>query len=106
MTLKAVDLQVILPKTQDVGRIQQVHQSNEQAQQHSFAAQLLREKEIAQRSVQSLPESKEGRIREKEEKSGTKKNFGQQDAQKQALHSEENQEVHLVAPGHLIDLKI
>ena len=48
MTLKAVDLQVILPKIQDVGRIQQVQQSNEQAQQHSFAAQLLREKEIAQ----------------------------------------------------------
>ncbi|MDR9757551.1 MAG: hypothetical protein ACN4A7_00760 [Thermacetogeniaceae bacterium] len=106
MTLKAVDLQVILPKIQDVGRIQQVQQSNEQAQQHSFAAQLLREKEIAQRSVQNSPESKEGRIREKEEKSGTKKNFGQKDAQSGAHHSEQNQEMPTVAPGHLIDLKI
>lgn len=106
MTLRSVDLQVMLPKTQDVGRIQQVQQFNEQAQQLSFAAQLLREKEIAQRSVQNLPESKEGRIREKEEKSGAKKNFGQKDAQRKALHSEQTQEMHLVAPGHLIDLKI
>ncbi|MGB3912891.1 MAG: hypothetical protein WBK18_01945 [Thermacetogeniaceae bacterium] len=31
----------------------------------------MREKEIAQRAVQNLPESKEGRSREKEEKSRT-----------------------------------
>ena len=105
MTLKAVDLQVILPNIQDVGRIQQVQQSNEQAQQHSFAAQLLREKEIAQRFNSNSPESKEGRIREKEE-SPVQKNFGQKDAQSGAHHSEQNQEMQTVAPGPLIDLKI
>lgn len=63
MTLKALDLQVLFPKTQEVGRIQQIQQRNEQAQQQGFAAQLLQESEIAQKSVQHLPKAQEGTIR-------------------------------------------
>lgn len=106
MTLKAIDLQVIFPKVQDVGKIQQVQQSSELAQQQSFAAQLLRETEIAQRSVQSSPECKDGRIREKEEKSRKKKNYGQKSARSRAHHSKQNQEITSFTPGQLIDLKI
>ncbi len=109
MTLKALDLQVMLPRTQDVGRIQQVQQSNEQTQQQSFAAQLLKEAEIAQRSVQNLPEAREGRIREREKE---KEGFDSQQESRQGTSRdgerspEQGQEVSKSSPGQLIDLKI
>lgn len=105
MTLKAVDLQVILPKIQDVGRIQQVQQSNEQAQQHSFAAQLLREKKLPKDLFKTrLRAKREGSGRRR--KSPVQKEFWAKGCAKRSASSEQNQEMPTVAPGHLIDLKI
>lgn len=110
MTIKALDLQVIFPRTQEVGRIQQVQQSNEQAQQQSFAAQLLQEAEIAQRSVQNLPQPREGGIREREERekegSGSQKESRQETSQDRKRSLEQDKGMSNFHPGHFIDLKI
>ncbi|HAA90270.1 MAG: Uncharacterized protein XD63_0029 [Thermoanaerobacterales bacterium 50_218] len=79
MTLRSVDLQVLLPRVQEAGRIQQIHQANEQTQQQSFAAHLLREAEVAQRSVQNLPQAREGMIKERERREGRSSQSGQRE---------------------------
>lgn len=65
---QAVDLQVLLPRAQDVSRIQHIQQTNEQNQQQCFAAHLAHDTEIAQRTVQNPSQTKEARIKEKERK--------------------------------------
>ena len=111
MTIKALDLQVMLPRTQEVGRIQQVEQSNEQAQQQSFAAQLSREAELAQRSVQNLPQTREGRIKERERgnegsNADSQKESGQETSPDKENRPEQSKGNATLVAGRLIDLKI
>lgn len=111
MTVKALDLQVILPKIQEVGKIQQVQQNSEQAQQQIFAAQLLRDAEIAQRSVQNLPQPKEGRIREREKEKEWSDSSSQKESRRETLQDREQNldRGHGKANfplGQFIDLKI
>lgn len=111
MTLKSVDLQVLLPKAQEVGRIQHVQQVNEQVQQQSFAAHLLQEAEMAQKMVQNLPQAREGKIKGKarEDKQTFKRKRGQKDVPEEQLDTdlEELQEPTKKSfLGRIFDLKI
>lgn len=65
---QTVDFQIIVPRAQDVSRIQHIQQRNEQAQQQCFAVHLAHESERAQKSVQNPPHTREARIKEKEHK--------------------------------------
>ncbi len=109
MTLRSVDLQVLLPRVQEAGRIQQIHQTNEQTQQQSFAAHLLREAEVAQRSVQNLPQAREGMIKERERQESRSSQSGSKEKEspkeeKEAF--EKSSDFDKCQLGHRIDLKI
>ncbi len=65
MSLRAVDLQVILPRAQEVSRIQHVQQAGEQGQQQALAAAFQQAAEAARATVQQLPEPREARIKER-----------------------------------------
>lgn len=65
---QTVDFQIIVPRAQDVSRIQHIQQKNEQAQQQCFAAHLAHESERAQKTVQNPPHTRGARIKEKEQK--------------------------------------
>ena len=62
MSLRVSDLQVLMLKSQEVGKIQQAQQVNESAQQQSFAEGLIRQSEIARQTVQTLPEAEQDKI--------------------------------------------
>lgn len=110
---QAIDMQVLIPRTQDVGRIQHIQQTNEQSQQQNFAARLLQESENAQKTVQNLPQTKEGKIKEEGRK---KEQFTQQQNMRENRSNEadepsSNQEkapdqVLSSLIGSVIDLKI
>jgi hypothetical protein len=112
MTLKALDLQVLLPKTQEVGRIQQIQQKNEYVQQQGFAAQFMQESEIAQRSVQHLSKTREGIIKERkkqdaslEQDTETSEKQASQQEKSKSFHPDHEQ-VEIPFLGCIIDLKI
>ncbi|HHW40368.1 MAG TPA: hypothetical protein GXX19_04320 [Syntrophomonadaceae bacterium] len=65
---QAVDFQILLPRAQDISRIQHIQQTNEQNQQQCFAAHLAHDTEIAQRTVQNPSQTREARIKEEERK--------------------------------------
>ncbi len=111
MTLKSLDLQVLLPKAQEIGRIQHVQQANEQNQQQGFAAHLLQESEIAQKTVQNLSQSREGKIQERTREN---KQFSRKQSEKEDRHRQEKepapaetQDFAKGSPlGQVVDLKI
>lgn len=106
MTLKALDLQVLFPKIQEVGRIQQVLQGNELVQQQGFAAHFLQYTEAAQRKIQYIPQAREGVIRGRKRNSDSPaQNSGQRTVRKDRPDPDQGlEEVPLL--GRIIDLKI
>ncbi|MDH7576733.1 MAG: hypothetical protein QHH75_02700 [Bacillota bacterium] len=112
MTLKSLDLQVLLPRVQEVGRIQHVQQINEQNQQLNFAAHLLKESEATQQTVQNLSQSREGRIKERTredrqsltEKKGQKKGTPQE--KKEPAPGKTQEFLTNLPLGQVVDLKI
>jgi hypothetical protein len=109
MTLKALDLQVLFPKIQEVGRIQQVLQGNELAQQQSFAAHFLQYAEAAQRKIQHTPQAREGLIRGRKRKGDSPaQESGQRAARKKERPDRDLDQglEQMPSLGHIIDLKI
>ncbi len=111
MTLKSLDLQVLLPRTQEVGRIQHVQQINEQNQQLSFAAHLLHESESIQKTVQHLSQPQEARIKERtrdERRSSARQKNEKKGAphEKQPVPEEKQELIGSLLLGQIVDLKI
>ena len=105
MSLRVTDLQVLMMRSQDVGKIQQVQQGNESAQQQSFAEGLIRKSEAQRQAVQTTPETGQGKIdgdRARREREDTpRKESDQQQPEKDEAEK-------LVSPfvGTIIDCKI
>lgn len=108
MSLKAVDLQVMLPRIHEVGRMQQTQQLQEQAQQQSFATYLTREAETVQKTVQNLSQMQEGMIKEKEEEKGrsSPKKEGQKSGKKEMEAEEHFKGPQTMDIGQKVDFKV
>jgi hypothetical protein len=61
-----VDMQVLIPKVQEVARTQQIQQQQHPNQQSELAMRLHQESSRKQTSVQKSPRSEEGKIRDQE----------------------------------------
>ncbi len=110
MSLRVSDLQVIMLKSEDVGKIQQAQQVNESAQQQSFAEGLLRQSDVARQTVQTLPEAEQGKIdgdRAKRERGDTSRE-GSDHQQPDEDDPEKMADAKLAHPllGKIIDCKI
>lgn len=109
MSVKSLDLQITLPRLQDVGRIQHVQQFNEHVQQQSFALSLAKESEISQRTVKDSPQAKEGKYLEERQR---KKHLSEQKPNtndKRKTQKNVNEETSILYSnilGSNIDLKI
>jgi len=106
VTIRPVDLQVLLPKVQEVSRTQQVQNQGEQNQQQQFAAQLKKESQHLQQQVQNTPKSLGSRIT----KDQSRRNKGQGDLP-QGRHEQEQEKEQpkdLKDPklGNLLDIKV
>ncbi|MDR3349655.1 MAG: hypothetical protein LBO03_08725 [Acidaminococcales bacterium] len=76
MSIRPVDMQVILPHTTDVGKFQAVQNDQAAASQQLFAEKLQKEAILRQEQVQETQRgefSKVNRDKEKEQKEGKKK---------------------------------
>lgn len=67
MSIRSSDLQVMIPKVQEVSRLHQIQQQQSQEQQQQFAAQLRQTVEHQLSTVQQSPRNEKGEIREREE---------------------------------------
>lgn len=68
MSMRTVDLQVLIPRSNEVARVQQVQQQVNQNQQQELTAQLLQQTAKNERSINPSREGEKVLIREREEK--------------------------------------
>ena len=105
MSLRVTDLQVLMSRAEDVGKIQQVQQGNESARQQSFAEGLTRKSEAQRQTVQTTPETGQSKI----DGDGARRERGDPPRKgNDQQQPEENEAEKLTSPfvGTIIDYKI
>ena len=111
MSMRVPDLQVVVSRTQEVGRIQQSQQMNESAQQQSFAEGLIKQAAIESQTVQMLPEAEQSKIdgdrsnREKGDSPSENDDRQQSDKESSEKSAEAEKLVHPFV-GSIIDCKV
>ncbi|MDH7479977.1 MAG: hypothetical protein QHH02_08205 [Syntrophomonadaceae bacterium] len=105
MSMRNVDLQVLIPRLQEVGRVQQVQQQQGQEQQQQFAAQFRQAAELLQNKIKESPRSEKGEVRERETSRRGARHEGQpqQEPQQEAEDTRPAKDPQL---GGLIDIKV
>lgn len=76
MSIRPVDLQVLIPRATEVGRVQQMVDQQNTLQQQQFAEQWQQISVSRQKKVQGTPKTVDGKIRREKEKEGTKDHSG------------------------------
>lgn len=115
MSIRPVDLQILIPRATDVSKSQQIANQQLASQQQQFAEQWQQISASRQQKVQNTPQTEGGKIHsdtEKEQQSLNKKQGRQQHREKSSgdkdLDMNSNSGgVLLVDPalGHVIDIK-
>lgn len=104
MSLKSVELQVAIPRTQEATRVQeQLHQRPQQDQQQ-VAGQLQKQSETERKRPQSMQESEQRVIRDDEHSNG-KQSSEQQSGHKKKQHKQKESCIHPYK-GHHIDITL
>lgn len=108
MNIRSIDLQVLIPRATEAGKVQQVTNQQPTLEQQQFAEQFQAIANSRQRQVQNVPKPEDGKIQNKKEKDHQQSKQQQQD---DAFHKHEDaahgQEEYIPDPikGHVIDIK-
>ena len=110
MTIKPVDLQVLIPRVTEVGKTQHVTDHQDILQQQQFAGQWQQISGKRQKQVQSTVNSEEGKVnREKHPKEQSHSRNGQKDQDVNHGHINADMVNHASSEdpvrGNLIDIK-
>ncbi|MGI6226173.1 MAG: hypothetical protein ACOYJ1_07980 [Peptococcales bacterium] len=105
MVLKAIDMQVLVPRSHDVGKIQQ-HKVQEAANQIQYAGQeIQRQATIQQNSVNKMTSIEKQKIKDYQGKN-KKDNKEQKDLQKEEEQIETEEIARMDHLGQILDIQI
>ncbi len=71
MSFRAIEMQIALPRTQDLGQIQDQLQQRGQVVQHHLAYAQLQEEKIKRKKVSDLQQKEDGKIKDGDTKQQT-----------------------------------
>ncbi|MFZ5943681.1 MAG: hypothetical protein ACOYVD_06205 [Bacillota bacterium] len=104
MSFKAVDLQVMVQRTPDIGKLQQMQLQQGQNENHAASQQLKKEMNIQEKSVNKMDYAINGNINDNQQnKRG--KNGNSNKIQKDTQNDEEDKLVPKVL-GNILDIHI
>lgn len=104
MTVRSIDLQVLIPRATEVSRIQQVSDQQAALQQQQSAADWQRLAANRQQQVQKSPQSAGGKIEPDAKEGGREREPGQRQDRRSRADEEAAEGVDPVR-GHTIDIK-
>ncbi|MGD0152361.1 MAG: hypothetical protein ABSC17_01160 [Thermacetogeniaceae bacterium] len=102
MSVKGTDLQTLIWRAPEAGKIQQAQKTGESAQQQNFAVSLTKQAELAGSAVQNLPKPEQGKVNSDESKKEKQELSKRDDEEK----DEESADEMMVTSGHIIDYRI
>ena len=94
MTLRPIDMQVLLPRVPEVSRAQQIHNQHDQNQAQQFASELNKQVKHAENQVQTTDQAEGKSINQDKENSSSGKKQGKQEGRKA-----KDQDVETSLPG-------
>lgn len=105
-----MDLQVLIPKVNEVSKVQQVQQQENNTRQQEFASQLNQQTVKAETSVNKSPRHEDALVREKEEH---EKKQGNKEKREGKSQTKENTDIKVESNtveiddgrGHKVDLR-
>lgn len=103
MPIRPVDMQVLLPKVNEVSRIQQIQNQNEQNSQQQFASQLQKEATKQETQVQHSNKSQGGKVNKD---SGNKSSSEEKEKKKKQKNEQESEIIKDPKLGNKLDIKI
>lgn len=104
MTVRSIDMQVLLPKISEANRSQPIQNQQNQTQQQQFAAQFQKQADIQRHQVQNSNKSEGSKITQDDQKN---KSHDQRENHRKD-NTEEETAVSAKDPvkGNLLDIKI
>jgi hypothetical protein len=107
MNIRSIDLQVLIPRATEAGKVQQVTNHQSVLDQQQFAAQFQAIAKERQQQVQDVPKTESGKIHNNNKEKEHKNN------QQQGAHlnkhpknsSEQEESITDPLKGHIIDIK-
>jgi len=66
MTIRSIDMQVLVQKVGDIAKIQQTEKTDQQVRQQSFLEQIAQQTQLVSNTVNQTPASESGLIQENE----------------------------------------
>ncbi|MGE5416624.1 MAG: hypothetical protein ACM3UZ_07665 [Acidobacteriota bacterium] len=111
MSMKIIDMQVLLPRASEVSRVQQIHQQEHDQKQQEFIAQMAVQAEKAEAEVRRTPRNEESIIREKPEREKNsekrQKKEGKQETEENTENKDQNALKKMADPrGAKVDIKV
>lgn len=106
MTVRTVDMQVLIPKLSEVARVQQVQQQENNNRQQELMAQMVQSTARNDTSISQLPGSENVLIRERREKEKNRKKLVRKEGLTDDKENKEAGELKKGLLGGKIDLKV
>lgn len=105
MSLRSIDLQVLLPQVSEVNKNQPIQNQQSHTQQQQFAAQLEKQTETQRQQVQSSNKSEEGKINQE---TGSRQRGQDAEHRENRKRQEAETKVDVQDPtkGKILDIKI
>lgn len=107
MTIRPIDLQVLIPKASEINRVNHVQEIQSQIQQQQFASQFAQAVQNRQKQVQGTKQTEGQRVRLNKDSRGRGGNEEQSDTDSQQQGNTEEEAVTYINPnlGNHIDIK-
>ncbi len=103
MTIRSIDMQVLVQKVGDVAKIQQAEKTEQSSRQQQFAQQIMQQTETNSKTVSQNLRSEATLIRDKQEEEEKRKKKKRQDKiEEDPIEEELLKDQHR---GHNIDIK-
>lgn len=111
MSMKIVDMQVMLQRTSEVSRVQHIHQQEHDLRQQEFIAQMAVQTEKAESEVRRTPKNEESVIREKPEREKNSEKRDKKEGKQETGENTENKDQNaqkMIADsrGAKVDIKV
>ncbi|MDD2585230.1 MAG: hypothetical protein PHT79_00595 [Syntrophomonadaceae bacterium] len=106
MTIRSIDMQVLVQKVGDVAKIQQVQQSDHANRQQEFAQQIAQQTEKNTKTVNQPLQNQSKLIHEKQEKEKQSRKYRNKEGKKDNKENNDDNVIFEPNKGKTIDIKI
>lgn len=106
MSIRSVDMQVLVQKVGDISRIQHTHQVEESQRQQEFNQAIVQQTDHNSREVNQSLRGEEAYVHERQEKQKKEKKGEEKKGKREETANTDNKSQNMSQPGQRLDITI